>query len=74
MPALGEVYWRVPLRRELVSINVDIYTATESAARIQPNQIHKSSGKRIRYEMMVAGIRPICAFVVGTLWLVLKSG
>jgi DNA end-binding protein Ku len=56
MPALGHVYWRGFLRLQLVSINVDIYSATESAAEIQFNQIHKPTGKRIRYEKVVPGI------------------
>jgi len=59
MPALGHVYWRGFLRLQLVSINVDIYAATESAAEIQFNQIHKPSGKRIRYEKVVPGIGPV---------------
>jgi DNA end-binding protein Ku len=59
MPALGHVYWRGFLRLQLVSINVDIYGATESSAEIHFNQIHKPSGKRIKYEKMVPGIGPI---------------
>jgi DNA end-binding protein Ku len=59
MPALGHVYWRGFLRLQLVSINVDIYAATESAAEIQFNQIHKPTGKRIRYEKVVPGIGPV---------------
>src|SRR5215216_7631618 len=56
MPALGHVYWRGFLRLQLVSINVDIYSAAESGAEIQFNQIHKPSGKRIKYEKVVPGI------------------
>jgi Ku protein len=59
MPALGHVYWRGFLRLQLVSINVDIYSAAESAAEIQFNQIHKPSGKRIKYQKVVPGIGPI---------------
>ena len=59
MPALGHVYWRGFLRLQLVSINVDIYTAAENAAEISFNQIHKPSGKRIRYEKVVPGIGPV---------------
>ena len=59
MPALGHVYWRGFLRLQLVSINVDIYSAGESGAEIQFNQIHKPSGKRIKYEKVVPGIGPI---------------
>ena len=56
MPALGHVYWRGFLRLQLVSINVDIYAATESASEIHFNQIHKPSGKRIKYQKVVPGI------------------
>lgn len=59
MPALGHVYWRGFLRLQLVSINVDVYAANESAAEIHFNQIHKPSGKRIKYEKIVPGIGPI---------------
>jgi DNA end-binding protein Ku len=59
LPALGHVYWRGFLRLQLVSINVDIYAATESASEIHFNQIHKPSGKRIKYEKVVPGIGPI---------------
>jgi DNA end-binding protein Ku len=40
----------------LVSIPVQVFTATKSAARVAFNQIHKPSGKRIRYEKVVPGI------------------
>jgi DNA end-binding protein Ku len=56
MPALGHVYWRGFLRLQLVSINVDVYAAAESKSEITFNQIHKPSGKRIRYEKVVPGI------------------
>jgi DNA end-binding protein Ku len=59
MPALGHVYWRGFLRLQLVSINVDLYAATESASEIHFNQIHKPSGKRIRYEKVVPGLGPV---------------
>jgi len=59
MPALGHVYWRGFLRLQLVSINVDIYSATENASEIHFNQIHRPSGKRIKYEKVVPGIGPV---------------
>src|SRR5687767_10139011 len=59
MPALGHVYWRGFLRLQLVSINVDIYAATESASEIHFNQIHRPSGKRVKYEKVVPGIGPV---------------
>jgi DNA end-binding protein Ku len=59
MPALGHVYWRGFLRLQLVSINVDIYSAVESKSEITFNQIHKPTGKRIKYEKVVPGIGPV---------------
>ncbi len=35
------------------------FPATKSAARVAFNQIHKPSGKRIRYEKVVPGIGPV---------------
>jgi DNA end-binding protein Ku len=52
-------YWSGQLRLSLVSIPVDLFTATKSAAKIQFNQVHKPSGKRIRYEKVVPGIGPV---------------
>jgi non-homologous end joining protein Ku len=74
MPALGHVYWRGFLRLQLVSINVDVYAATESASEIQFNQIHKPSGKRIRYDAVELRQLVAFLFVIGLFWLVLKSG
>ncbi|HYN25122.1 MAG TPA: Ku protein, partial [Pyrinomonadaceae bacterium] len=59
MPALGHAYWRGFLRLQLVSINVDIFSAAESATEIRFNQIHKPTGKRVRYEKIVPGIGPV---------------
>ena len=59
MPALGHVYWRGFLRLQLVSINVDIYAAAENKSEISFNQIHKPTGKRIRYEKVVPGLGPV---------------
>ena len=59
MPALGHVYWRGFLRLQLVSINVDIYSAVDSKSDITFNQIHKPTGKRIKYEKVVPGIGPV---------------
>ncbi len=57
MPALGQVYWRGYLRLQLVSISVNVYTATESKSEITFNQIHEHSGKR--YQKVVPGIGEI---------------
>jgi DNA end-binding protein Ku len=57
MPA--RAYWTGRIRLSLVSIPVQLYSATKSGARLSFNQIHEPSGKRIRYEKVVPGIGPI---------------
>ncbi|MBX3518463.1 MAG: Ku protein [Xanthobacteraceae bacterium] len=57
MPA--RAYWTGRIRLSLVSIPIQLYSATKSGARISFNQIHEPSGKRIRYEKVVPGIGPI---------------
>lgn len=52
-------YWRGQIRLALVSIPVEIYSATKSGATVAFNQIHKPSGKRIKYEKVVPGIGPV---------------
>jgi DNA end-binding protein Ku len=54
MPA--RAYWQGQIRLALVSIPVQVFSATKSAARVSFNQIHKPSGKRIRYEKVVPGV------------------
>jgi DNA end-binding protein Ku len=49
-------YWRGQIRLALVSIPVEIYSATRSGAAIAFNQIHEPSGKRIKYEKVVPGV------------------
>ncbi|MHA6318280.1 non-homologous end joining protein Ku [Altererythrobacter sp. CAU 1778] len=52
-------YWQGQIRLALVSIPVEIYTATKSGAKVSFNQIHEPSGKRVKYEKVVPGIGPI---------------
>ncbi len=52
-------YWSGRIRLALVSIPVHLIPATKSSAKISFNQIHKPSGKRIRYEKVVPGIGPV---------------
>src|SRR5919109_1015724 len=54
MPA--RAYWSGRIRLALVSIPIELFTATKSSSRISFNQIHKPSGKRIRYEKVVPGL------------------
>lgn len=51
--------WKGQLRLSLVSIPVEIHSATRSASRISFRQIHEPSGKRIKYEKTVPGIGPV---------------
>ena len=51
--------WKGQLRLSLVSIAVEMYTATVSGARISFRQIHKPSGKPISYEKVAAGVGPV---------------
>lgn len=51
--------WKGQLRLSLVSIPIEIYSATRSGARVGFRQIHKPSGKPIRYEKTVPGIGPV---------------
>jgi DNA end-binding protein Ku len=57
----ARAYWSGRIRLALVSIPVELYPATKSSSRISFNQIHKPSGKRIRYEKVVPGIGPVDA-------------
>lgn len=51
--------WKGQLRLSLVSIAVEMYTATVTGARISFRQIHKPSGKPINYEKVAAGVGPV---------------
>ena len=55
----ARAYWQGQIRLALVSIPVEMYSATKSGAKIRFNQIHEPSGKRISYEKVVSGIGPI---------------
>jgi DNA end-binding protein Ku len=58
MPASRPI-WKGQLRLSLVSIAVELYTATKSTAKPSFRQIHEPSGKPIRYEKIVDGIGPV---------------
>ena len=55
----ARAYWQGQIRLALVSIPVEIYSASKSGSRISFNQIHEPSGKRVSYEKIVPGIGPI---------------
>ena len=51
--------WKGQLRLSLVSIAVELYSATVTGARVSFRQIHKPSGKPINYEKVAAGVGPV---------------
>ena len=51
--------WKGQIRLSLVSIPVEIFSATQSGASISFRQIHRKSGKRIHYDKVVDGIGPV---------------
>ncbi len=52
----ARAYWKGQIRLALVSIPVEIFSATKSGAAIAFNQIHEPTGKRVRYEKVVDGV------------------
>ena len=52
----ARAYWKGQIRLALVSIPVEIFSATKSGASIAFNQIHEPTGKRIKYEKVVEGV------------------
>jgi DNA end-binding protein Ku len=59
--AAPRTYWKGQLRLSLVSIDVALTTATEPSATPTLNQIHKPTGKRIRYQKVAPGEGPVAA-------------
>ena len=53
--------WKGQLRLSLVSIPVELYSATKTGARVSFRQIHEPTGKPIRYEKVVEGHGPVSA-------------
>lgn len=51
--------WKGQLRLSLVSIPVELFSATRSGARTTFRQIHEPSGKPVHYDKVVEGIGPI---------------
>lgn len=56
MPAGSRPIWKGQLRLSLVTIAVELFTATKASAKPAFNQIHAPSGKRVHYEKVVDGI------------------
>ncbi|HEY1605521.1 MAG TPA: Ku protein [Allosphingosinicella sp.] len=55
----ARAYWRGQIRLALVSIPVEIFSATRSGAQIAFNQIYEPTGQRIKYEKVVPGVGPV---------------
>ena len=55
----ARAYWQGQIRLALVSIPVEIYSATKSGAQIAFHQVHEPSGKRVKYEKTVPGLGPV---------------
>jgi DNA end-binding protein Ku len=52
----SRAYWKGHLRLSLVTIGIELHTAVKSSASIPLHQIHKPSGKRIRYMKVAPGV------------------
>lgn len=52
-------YWKGQIKLALVSIPVEVYSATRSGSSVTFRQIHEPSGKPIHYLKSVDGIRPV---------------
>lgn len=52
-------YWKGYLRLSLVNIGIELYSATSSSRTVSLRQIHKPSGKRIRYQKIAEGVGPV---------------
>ena len=52
----SRAYWKGHLRLSLVTIGIELHSAIKSSANIPLHQIHKPSGKRIRYQKVAPGV------------------
>lgn len=51
--------WKGQLRLSLVAIPVEIHSARNSGSKVSFRQIHKPSGKPVRYQKVVQGVGPV---------------
>ena len=51
--------WKGQIRISLVSIPVELFTATKTTEKIAFRQIHEPSGKPIHYQKVVTGVGPV---------------
>jgi DNA end-binding protein Ku len=52
-------YWKGFLRISLVTVAVELHSAVSHNRRLALHQIHKPSGKRIRYQKVALGVGPV---------------
>lgn len=52
----SRAYWKGHLRLSLVTVGIELHSAIKSTASISLHQIHKPSGKRIRYQKVAPGV------------------
>ena len=58
MPA-ARPSWKGHIRLSLVSIPVELYTATKTTEKISFRQIHQPTGKPVHYQKVVTGVGPV---------------
>ncbi|MCV9998526.1 Ku protein [Pararhizobium sp. YC-54] len=56
---VSRALWKGQLRLSLVSIPIEVFSATRTGARFAFRQIHEPSGKPIHYDKVVEGIGPV---------------
>ncbi|HTO33688.1 MAG TPA: Ku protein [Pararhizobium sp.] len=56
---VSRAMWKGQLRLSLVSIPVEVFSATKAGARFSFRQIHEPSGKPVHYDKVVEGIGPV---------------
>jgi DNA end-binding protein Ku len=56
---VSRALWKGQLRLSLVSIPVEVFSATKSGARFSFRQIHEPSGKPVHYDKVVEGVGPV---------------
>lgn len=56
---VSRAMWKGQLRLSLVSIPVEVFSATKTGARFSFRQIHEPSGKPIHYDKVVDGVGPV---------------
>jgi DNA end-binding protein Ku len=57
----ARAYWKGHIRLSLVTIGVELFSAVTSSSKLAFHQIHKPSGKRIRYQKVAPGLGPVQA-------------